>query len=61
MLDKILENQVQQHKQTNTPQANEAYSGNASLFSIFFFLIDIIPQTKEGKPHGHIKWHRKNI
>lgn len=55
MLDKILENQVQQHKQTDTPQANEAYSGNARLFSIFFFLIDIIPQTKEGKPHGHIK------
>ena len=54
MLDKILENQVQQHKQTDTPQANEAYSGNARLFSIFF-LIDIIPQTKEGKPHGHIK------
>ena len=37
MLDKILENQVQQHKQTDTPQANEAYSGNARLFSIFFF------------------------
>ena len=49
MLDKILENQVQQHKQTNTPQANEAYSGNASLFSIFFFFNRYNPSDKRRK------------